>query len=163
MKCGPSNTRAAANADPKSDDMRISVRRHATNGPLPRREQLMSERMRAAPVHKLFPRVEQLRIELVFHDPMNRLPSPSPQSHTLYSAASAFFRFACPCADCDGDFDLTDAVTALVSTGVPREGSAHSSGCLGCQGTRFRHHNKLETGCGMQLRFQLVSELRRNA
>jgi hypothetical protein len=142
--------------------MRISVRRHAT-GPLPRREQLMSERMRAASVQKLFPRVEQLRIELVFSDPMNRLPSPSPQSHTLYSSASAFFRFACPCADCDGDFDLTDAVTALVTTGLPREGSAVSSGDLGCRGIRFRHHNKLETGCQMQVRFQLVSELRPNA
>jgi hypothetical protein len=162
MKYGLSSTRAATDGGTQRADMRITVRKRPSGAP-PRREQLMNERLRAATVHKLFPRVEQLRIELVFHDPMTRLPSPSPQLHTLYSTASAFFRFACPCADCDGDFDLTDAVTSLVTNSSPRQGPGVVSGCLDCHGVRFGHHDVLKTGCRMQLNFQLISELRRTA
>ncbi len=117
--------------------------------------------MRAATLSKLFPHVEQLRIELVFNDPQGRSPRPSPQMRTLYAAAPAFFRFACPCADCDGDFDLTDAVTALIKNAAARARSASLDGRLSCHGMRLRDHEGHETRCAMELSFQLSADTRR--
>lgn len=131
--------------------------RIAARGTLSRREQLTSEHLRAEPLRKLFPEIDQLRIELVFHDPKTEL-APSPQLHTLFAAAPAFFRFACPCADCDGDFDLTDAVTTLMTNPAGRKRVA--TGQLFCAGVRFRDHTLLHSSCGMQLSFQLLFELR---
>ena len=139
--------------------MRIAARK-ASNGPVPRREQLMSEHQRAATLRNLFPEIEELRIELVFRDPAARAP-PSPQLHTLYSAATAFFRFACPCADCDGDFDLTDAVTTLVANSAGRKRASSISGQLSCQGMRFRDHGTHQASCSMQLSYQIHSKARR--
>jgi hypothetical protein len=139
--------------------MRI-VARKAANGTLPRREQLAIEQQRAATLSKLFPEIERLRIQLVFNDPRAHSPPPSPQQHTLYSAAQAFFRFACPCADCDGDFDLTNAVTSLVADTSGRKSSKSVDGELACHGLRFRDHVGLQASCPMHLRFQLVSEPR---
>src|SRR5580693_8139140 len=84
--------------------MRIATRKSSK---ISGRERLMLERTRSAPLREMFPDVDQLRIELVFDDASAFIPSP--QLHTLYPAAAAFFRFACPCADCDGDFDLSGA------------------------------------------------------
>lgn len=124
----------------------------------------MSEHLCAATLSQLFPEIEQLRIELVFNDPDARSPPPSPQVRTLYSAASAFFRFACPCADCDGDFDLTDAVTTLITNGAGRRKRAASlEGHLSCHGVRFRDHALHQTCCHMQLSFQLRIEPHRAA
>lgn len=123
----------------------------------------MSEHLRAAALSKVFPEIEQLRIELVFNDPNARSQPPSPQLRTLYSAAPAFFRFACPCADCDGDFDLTDAVTALISSGAGRARASSIDGHLSCRGVRFRDHPVHQTHCQMQLSFQLRTEPRRTA
>ena len=137
--------------------MRTPVRK-AQNKTLPRREQLANERLRAAPLRALFPDIEHLRIELVFADPQARTPRPSPQQHTLYAPASAYFRYACPCSDCDGDFDLTEAVSALVAKGVGRRRAVTLAGHLDCQGMRFRNHALLQASCPMQLDFRLVSE-----
>jgi hypothetical protein len=124
-----------------------------------RREQLMSEHQHATALRELFPGIEQVRIELVFRDPAARSP-PSPQLHTLYPAAPAFFRFACPCADCDGDFDLTDAVTALIASCAGCKRTASIGGQLSCHGMRFRDHDTQQTSCPMQLSYQLHSEAR---
>lgn len=121
---------------------------------------MVSERLRAATLRSLFPQIDQLRIELVFSDRNTRSP-PSPQRHTLYSAAPAFFRFACPCADCDGDFDLTAAVTALITDATERKRPASSGGHLPCHGVRFRDHAVYQSSCPMQLSFQLHFEPRR--
>jgi hypothetical protein len=133
------------------------------NSALPRREQLMAEHLRATPLAKLFPKIEQLRIEMVFSEPDGRLPPPSPQLRTLYSAAPAFFRFACPCADCDGIFDLTDAITALVGNGLGKKASVSVEGRLMCQGTRFRDHAVLQAPCPMALSYKLHAEAHRPA
>jgi hypothetical protein len=139
----------------------MAARKNA-NGVVPKREQLITEHLRTDPLRKLFPDIEQLRIELVFNDPKTPLAPPSPQMRSLYSAAPAFFRFACPCADCDGDFDLTEAVKALSTTvaGRKRTTSLTSSGHLPCRGVRFRDHSLLQTACPMELRFQLRIEPR---
>jgi hypothetical protein len=140
--------------------MRVSARK-SSNTPLPKRDQLLNERTRAAALGHVFPDVGHLSIELVFQN-LSAQPRPSPQLHTLYPAAATFFRFACPCADCDGDFDLTDAVTVLVKGNAGRKRSASSSGQLSCQGIRLRDRpgNK---ACAMQLSFQLVSTPRSSA
>jgi hypothetical protein len=118
----------------------------------------MSDQKQAVPLRELFPKIEQVRLELVFSDPAARSP-PSPQRHTLYPAAPAFFRFSCPCADCDGDFDLTDVVTKIAnSTGRKRTSSIE--GQLSCHGMRLRDHGTLQTVCSMQLSYRLYSEAR---
>jgi hypothetical protein len=123
-----------------------------------RREQLTSEHLRAEPLRKLFPDFAQLRIELLFHDPETHLPPPSPQLRTLFPAAPAFFRFACPCADCDGEFDLTEAVTALMTSSAGRTRATSSAGHLSCRGVRFRDHAEHQSSCSMQVSFQLRAE-----
>jgi hypothetical protein len=123
----------------------------------------MIEHVRAEPLRKLFPQIQQLRIELFFTDPKTHFPQPSSQLRTLFAAAPAFFRFSCPCADCDGDFDLTDAVTAMITGPTGRKRAASITGQLSCQGVRFRDHAVLHTGCAMQLNFQVLSEPSRDA
>src|SRR5271155_61957 len=113
--------------------MRVAVRK-SLGAHMPRRDQLLIERTRAATLRDTFPSVGQLHIELIFGDHGLRTP-PSPQLHTLYPAAAAFFRFMCPCAECDGEFDLTEAVTELVNGSVVRKRAASSSGKLSCGGT----------------------------
>ncbi len=140
--------------------MRIAARKHS-NDNVPRRERLKIEHLRAPAVSQCFPGVQQLRIELVFSDPEASAPPPSPQLHTLFIAAPAFFRFSCPCADCDGEFDLTDAVTTLVA-GLERR-KQRASGQQACHGVRFRGHGGHQIDCSMQLTFQLLAEPRRAA
>jgi hypothetical protein len=118
----------------------------------------VGEHLQAPSLSKLFPGIEQLRVELVFNDPNTRFPQPSSQLRTLYPAAPAFFRFACPCADCDGDFDLTGAVTGMVAKGMGRSRTASLDGRVTCQGVRFRDHALLQTPCPMELTFRLRAE-----
>jgi hypothetical protein len=134
------------------------VPRKKTNGTIPHREQLLGLYMGAATLHQLFPQIGQLRIELTFDDPNGRIPPPSSQAHTLFAAAPAFFRFACPCADCDGDFDLTEAVTSLVTGSTGRKRAVSLGGHLACCGVRFRDHAVHQAACSMRLNFQLLSE-----
>jgi hypothetical protein len=132
--------------------MRVATRKVANVETL-KRDQLLTERTRAAALRNAFPNVAQLRIELLFSDPGAR--TPSPQQHTLFPAAPAFFRFACPCTDCDGDFDLTRAVRTLQESTASRKQTAGSgSDTLMCQGVRMRDRpgNKV---CTMQLRFNI--------
>ena len=142
--------------------MRIAARKNQ-NGPLPSREQLVVEHLRASPLRKLFPQIEQLRIELVFSDPSTHLPPPSSQRHTLFAAAPAFFRFACPCADCDGAFDLTEAVTSLMAETGSRKRANALGGQVSCHGMRFRNHAAYQARCAIHLDFQLLYEPRRAA
>jgi hypothetical protein len=70
-----------------------------------RRTRRLSDRVAAPALRTAFPQVENLRIELNFSD--RTAHAPSLQQHILYPSARAFFRFACPCFECDGEFDLT--------------------------------------------------------
>jgi hypothetical protein len=132
--------------------MRITARKSAK---ITGRERLMSERARSPPLRDVYPNVDQLRIELVFNDASAFVPSP--QLHTLFPSAAAFFRFACPCADCDGDFDLSGAVASLLAGSTGRRRSeASSSGRMDCQGVRLRDMAGQKI-CPMQLNFRLVA------
>ena len=136
--------------------MRVGARKHSKD--LPKREQLMSEHMRAVPLRELLPEIEQLRIQLVFRNPNAQSAQPSSQLRTLFPSAPAFFRFSCPCADCDGDFDLTEAVSSLLTSPAGRKRAASFAGQLSCHGVQFRDHARLQVPCPMQLSFQILSE-----
>jgi hypothetical protein len=127
--------------------------RKSANPAVRRRELMLAERNRSAVLRKVYPHLGHLRIELIFNDSSDH--PPSPQQHTLYPAAPAFFRFPCPCADCDADFDLMPVVAKLLDR-VPGRDRATVSGQMPCGGVRLRDRISSKT-CSMQLRFQLVA------
>jgi hypothetical protein len=133
--------------------MKIAVRK-TVNAAAQRREQMLSERNRSAALRRVYPEVAQLRIELVFSDLGDH--TPSPQRHILYPAAPAFFRFACPCADCDADFDLMPVVAKLLDGAAGRKRAATVSGQMSCHGVRLRDRAG-SNECSMQLKFQLLA------
>lgn len=117
--------------------MKLATRKAVGTG-AQRRLQLQSARASAPALRERLPQVATLRFELRFEVPDGR--TPSPQQHTLYPAARAFFRFACPCSECDGDFDLGPAVLALVG-GLSESRRAETgavSGRMPCEGWRAR-------------------------
>jgi hypothetical protein len=133
--------------------MKIAVRK-SVNPAAQRREMMLSERNRSAALRRAYPDVAQLRIELIFSDQSDHIPSP--QRHILYPAAPAFFRFACPCADCDSDFDLMPVVAKLLDGAPGRKRAATVSGQMSCNGVRLRDRAG-SNACSMQLKFQLVA------
>jgi hypothetical protein len=133
--------------------MKIALRKNV-NSAAQRREQMLIERSRSAALRRAYPDVAQLRIELIFSDLSDH--PPSPQRHTLYPAAPAFFRFACPCADCDADFDLMPVVAKLLDGGAGRKRAATVAGHMFCDGVRLRDRVGSKP-CSMQLKFQLVA------
>jgi hypothetical protein len=115
-----------------------------------RRLQRQNERNQSPPLRTAFPAIGQLRIELNFRDRPPR--TPAPQLHTLFPSANAFFRFACPCAECDGEFDLTTAIKTLAASGS-RKGTARDH--LVCQGVRLRDRISSQP-CVVELDFQVT-------
>lgn len=134
--------------------MKLAARKPVNHGEQ-RRIRLLSERARAASLREAFPHVAAIRIELRFDDRSENLPSP--QLHTLYPAARAFFRFACPCAECDGDFDLAPAVHALLDDANRAAAGADLSarGRLSCQGIRARDRASGRP-CPLELSYRLT-------
>jgi hypothetical protein len=131
--------------------MKLMARKTASNNEL-RRNQREIDRGRAQPMRNAFPAVGMLRIELNFHD--QRARAPSAQQHTLFPPAQAFFRFACPCSECDGEFDLTPAVTALLAGSARKPRNVTNS--VRCQGVRLHGHPNSQA-CSIELRYQLAS------
>jgi hypothetical protein len=120
-----------------------------------RRTRRLSDRVAAPALRTAFPQVENLRIELNFSD--RTAHAPSLQQHILYPSARAFFRFACPCFECDGEFDLTGAVNKLVAdpVGSKRRVNRTATDTLACQGVRLRDRPTSQL-CPIQVQFRLV-------
>ncbi len=78
-----------------------------------------------------YPGLTSLQVDFDFSDHGEFLPSP--QVTVLHPPAPAYFCFACPYSDCDGEFDLTKPVDLAVSSGEMK-----SSGQARCVGTRHR-------------------------
>ena len=93
-------------------------------------ERLRRNRAAAVALRVAFPAVKHLRIELKFESTSTK--APTLQSHVLHPPAQAFFDFPCPYADCDGHFDLTDAVNVALADPHRR------AGVLECPGLRPR-------------------------
>lgn len=121
------------------------------------RELLTRDRQQAALLRQLFPAVGQVHVKLSFTEAMPLFPAPSPQSFTFYPAASAFFRFSCPCHDCDGVFDLTEFVKQLLARQADSGRALTEQGEARCQGQRHRQHAASRADCPLQLGFQIES------
>jgi len=115
-----------------------------------RRDQRQHDRDRAPSLRQMFPQLGLIRLELTFADPTR--PAPSSQSHTYYAAARAFFRFACPCYDCDGEFDLSPTVREVAASAGPR--LREIRGAVQCLGIRTRDRAS-GAHCPIELQYRI--------
>jgi hypothetical protein len=109
------------------------------------RERMRRDRAQAQAVRVAFPAVQQLRLELEFSGAGASVPAS--QVHVLHPPARAFFEFQCPYADCDGRFDLANAVEAALASPEHR-----ATGTLECMGLRARDHLSKQD-CALRLRY----------
>ena len=93
------------------------------------REKHRRARASAPRMRTRFPQLASLQLDLEFSDRNDFLPSP--QVTVFHPPASAFFYFACPYNDCDGEFDLRRAVDLAVSSGENESGNQ-----IRCTGAR---------------------------
>ena len=96
------------------------------------RDRLKLEFSRAASLRETYPQLAELRVEFEFDDGTDR--TPSPQSFSYFPGARSFFRYACPCHSCSGEFDLSDHVAELAG----RDGRSRRSRNINfiCEGQR---------------------------
>lgn len=100
---------------------------------------LRRDRAAAQTLRSAFPAVQQVRLDMEFEVAGARANTPAAQSHVLHPPARAYFTFACPYADCDGQFDLTEAVnTAVADRSHQAEGVSQCSGAR--VGSRVSRH-----------------------
>lgn len=114
---------------------------------LAQRERMRRDRAAARAVGVAFPAVQQLRLELEFSGAC--ASAPAWQAHVLHPSARAFFEFQCPYGDCDGRFDLTNAVNAALASPEHR-----TMGTLECTGLRARDYLSKQT-CALHLRYAI--------
>jgi hypothetical protein len=108
--------------------MRI-VSRTARNVREQEREESLRKREAAGTLATAFPRIEQVHFHFQFLSKQE--PAPAARTHSLYSAAPAYFSFACPHGDCDGSIDLNAVTLSMLrSAGTQAHGTFH------CPGTR---------------------------
>jgi hypothetical protein len=125
---------------------------HATSQAVTRQgrmDQLRRDRSTAQALRAAFPSVHQLRIELKFDGPFTN--TPTAQCHVLYPPARAFFGYPCPYSDCDGHFDLGEAVKAALA-----DKSNVSAGMLECHGSRARDHASKQP-CLLQIIYEVTA------
>ena len=96
---------------------------------------LRRDRAAAQTVRSAFPSVQQLRLDMEFECAGLRANIPAAQSHVLHPPARAYFTFPCPYADCDGQFDLTEAVSTALA-----DKSHQAAGVSQCSGARVGSH-----------------------
>lgn len=95
------------------------------------RDRLRRDRAVASVLRVAFPAIEQLRFEFKFQ--IASTSTPASQSHVFHPAAQAFFEFACPYANCNGQFDLGGAVNMALT-----DPAHQATGVLECHGARAR-------------------------
>lgn len=89
------------------------------------------QRIGAPTLRTRYPGLESMRLDFAYRDRAESLPSP--QVTVLHPPAPAYFGFACPYNDCDGEFDLANPVDLAA-----KSGEANSRGQLRCVGTRHQ-------------------------
>jgi hypothetical protein len=114
------------------------------------REQWRRDRAAAQPMRSAFPAVQLLHIELVFEDPESQ--PPAAQAHALHPPAPAFFAFPCPYANCNGSFDLSEAVRRMM-----KATSSQAAGVLDCSGMRTRD-GVAKRACGVHVRYAISTK-----
>jgi hypothetical protein len=101
----------------------------ATSGRAAKSERHRRDRAAAPLLRTSYPRLATLQLDFEFSDRTEFLPSP--QVTVLHPPARAYFCFACPYGDCDGEFDLKSPVDQMVTAE-----QAGSEGQMRCSGTR---------------------------
>jgi hypothetical protein len=105
------------------------------------------DRATAPALSTSYPTLASLRVGFDFNDGAKFVPSS--QVTVFHPPARAYFRFACPYGDCDGEFDLTQAVELMTSGDQLRAG-----GHLRCVGTRHGG-----TQCTLCLTYSVAARL----
>jgi hypothetical protein len=106
--------------------------------PASNRDRLKQESTRAAPLRDIYPQLAEVHVEFEFKDGTTR--SPSPQSFTYFPAAKGFFRYACPCHDCSGEFDISSHVAELAAKSDKSQRSRRVD--VSCTGQRAHQVNE---------------------
>jgi hypothetical protein len=119
-----------------------------------RTDRMRRDRAAAPAVRVAFPAVRQLRFELHFEGETGN--TPASQSHVLHPPAQAFFEFPCPYADCNGQFDLTNAVNIAM-----QNASRETRGTIQCGGIRSRQHASKQP-CQLHLRYVVTATCQRD-
>lgn len=120
------------------------------------RERLRQEFSRAAPLREIYPGLAELRVEFEFQD--NTARAPSAQTYAYFPPARGFFRFACPCHSCSGEFDLTGYVSELAAKdGGPQRSRSIS---LSCTGQRA-HEVNLRADCTISAHVRVSATLQK--
>jgi hypothetical protein len=120
-----------------------------------RMDQFRRDRATAPILRVTFPTVAELRIELKFEAASSS--APTPQSHVLYPPARAFFEYPCPYWDCDGQFDLSGAVTAALG-----EPTQRAEGVRECQGSRVGDRDTRRP-CLLRLFYEVTATFQRKS
>jgi hypothetical protein len=102
------------------------------------RERLAYDFTRAAPLRDLYPQLAEVRVEFEFQD--GTLRAPSPQAFSYYPAARGFFRYACPCHSCSGEFDISIHVAELAAKADKTQRNRRLN--LSCTGQRALDMNE---------------------
>jgi hypothetical protein len=93
------------------------------------RERHKRDRAAAPLLRTRYPQLGSLQLDFEFSDRTEFLPSP--QVTVFHPPARAYFCFACPYSDCDGEFNLASTVDLAVTAQ-----EARTEGQTRCAGTR---------------------------
>ena len=102
------------------------------------RERLRQDFVRAAPLRELYPQLAEVRVEIEFRDGAS--PAHSAQAFSYFPAARGFFRYACPCYSCSGEFDISGHVAELA--GASARASRTRNVNITCSGLRAHDLNE---------------------
>ena len=112
-----------------------------------RYDRLRKDRAAAQALSAAYPSIATLGLELHFDGPDARVPTD--QTHVMHPPARAFFEFPCPYADCDGHFNLSDAVHSALATSRKA-----ATGMLECSGARVKDHTGRQA-CKLRLHYKI--------
>lgn len=115
--------------------------------PLTHRDRLKQDALRAAPLRDQFPQLAELHVEFAFQD--GSTFTPASQSYSYFPSARGFFRYACPCHSCSGEFDLTAQIAELAGKSGRSERSRRME--FTCTGQRAEQWNA-QAACPVSVR-----------
>jgi hypothetical protein len=131
------------------------VSRPSRQGFIPHnRERLRMESVQAAPLREIYPQLAELRVEFEFEGGTEC--TPSPQTFAYYPAARGYFRYACPCHNCSGEFDLSSHVAELAGAGSRARRSRRVE--VVCTGQRAQQDN-VRSACPICARIHVSAVL----
>jgi hypothetical protein len=125
--------------------------------PTNNRERLRQDFTRSAPLRQIHPHLAEVRVEIEFQDGAGQ--TPSAQAFSYFPAARGFFRYACPCHSCSGQFDLSNHVAELAGTNASKPRTRNVD--VACGGERARDAESREA-CQITARVR-VSAIPRTA